>query len=1264
MPALNQQHAKSHTGIYVEFTRENPFGTLQTASHEQQLPANGLAGRDLRSWFAAVAATRHAPIVLLFDQFDEFFLHGARDVCDQFVDGLRRWYEHERALPLKILFSVHSTDRLVDLLGQIKCSNHLPISLRHFSKDQAVAVLKALANADGLLFHEPFVRETVIRELDSQPDGILPLELQIVAWAIQRHGENSGFTKGGYKVIGGIKGSLDRLLVEELRNLSEDDRKATLSIFESLIDGEAHQRYFLTADAVSQKLRRKMSKDDIERKLERLVIARLVSRKDKVDEKGENAVRYYGLAHKYLIEPALKAIRKQFHEVELANLILDHHEQASHMEGRVRRLRGKDYRLIITEVEQNKIRWGTQEEQNKKKEIIKESRKLRNTVRVVSVALMIAIVGLGYIYMPPSGETKVRGFLEGALGKQKPLPMEMEILTRAIAALGDWDKWKEKAKDYSEAKADFGRSELALLAANQKLWDRAQDFAAHIKNSTLKAITFTHLAKELKESGDPKMLNGFVQSALEAVQRMHENESAERVRVLYDLQRRMTDPALVKKVQNTLREETENALAQIEGRIQEQASPAKSLPESLRLREQVRLLALAAQVESYAGGLKTMRVKLEEAKAKLNKIKDDRERSIAFHVLIQGMAECVLADTDSEDFYKIYLTEIVKSASPTEHILGLIEASAVILRANPPDDATKLASESLHEAENLASSLRSDKRRKKQPPEQDVSLPASFLLREVRTLILAHANILNEYMVKHSDTKQEPSTALVRRIQEMVNEEISEKESVGPERLDLLLTQLAVVRAFVKVDKPCVEERKKADEALSDTRDKVAKSCAEKALSDAKDWAGRLQNPHQKSAVLRSIVEIAAGVDTVARTVYASADPDEALMEFAKDVLEDESLDPSDKGWGDASYAIGLARRASKARNSLTGAINHGVDDISRMSSILWEFLGRCPNYAEFSTSVTKANQSGPARSFALQWVAREMATARYLTCADKLLIDVRDDNVQTAGYAAILLGESADIPTLPKVGVLGVSDTVSTQLLENKVSMQLVSGGYFIMGTADKDRYIDQRPPHYIYLNTFYLDKHEVTVEQYASFYRKHDEKRELKPHEWDDKKNFVPTNGRKPVVGITYEQATRYCEWAGKRLPTEAEWEKAARGTDGRIYPWGNDAPTPRHANFDKSDWNNYEVLTPVGSFEDGKSPYGVFDMAGGVWEWVEDWYSASYYIHSSPENPHGPPAGNWRVLRGGAWDNNGEKLEATSRLYKDPPYYYHTIGFRCAR
>src|SRR4029077_635245 len=178
---------------------------------------------------------------------------------------------------------------------------------------------------------------------------------------------------------------------------------------------------------------------------------------------------------------------------------------------------------------------------------------------------------------------------------------------------------------------------------------------------------------------------------------------------------------------------------------------------------------------------------------------------------------------------------------------------------------------------------------------------------------------------------------------------------------------------------------------------------------------------------------------------------------------------------------------------------------------------------------------------------------------------------------------------------------TVSAKHIER--SMALVPAGEFIMGSATGDA--DEKPVRHVYLDAYFMDKDQLTVGEYAKFL---EATSHVPPPEWNIMSRAM--HKKRPVVNVDWADAAAYCKWVGKRQPTEAEWEKAARGTDGRIYPWGDGPPTRLHGNMMKEVWNNHMGLTPVGMFENGKSPYGINDMAGNVWEWVSDWYDSNYY------------------------------------------------------
>jgi len=226
---------------------------------------------------------------------------------------------------------------------------------------------------------------------------------------------------------------------------------------------------------------------------------------------------------------------------------------------------------------------------------------------------------------------------------------------------------------------------------------------------------------------------------------------------------------------------------------------------------------------------------------------------------------------------------------------------------------------------------------------------------------------------------------------------------------------------------------------------------------------------------------------------------------------------------------------------------------------------------------------------------------------------------------------------------------------------MLLIPAGAFWMGSPDGEGDKDEHPRHHVTLDAFYMDKFEVTVARYAEFMQANNRS---KPDYWDQVDSSK--HGNLPVVGVDWHDADAYCQWAGKRLPTEAEWEKAARGTDGRTYPWGNEQPTARLSNFGKTYtdkvYNNR--LTPVDSYEVGKSPYGLRHMAGNVWEWVADWYDESYYGKSPDQNPKGPSAGQYRVLRGGSWGRGPVFVRSAGRDGGTPTARGGDFGFRCAQ
>ena len=242
--------------------------------------------------------------------------------------------------------------------------------------------------------------------------------------------------------------------------------------------------------------------------------------------------------------------------------------------------------------------------------------------------------------------------------------------------------------------------------------------------------------------------------------------------------------------------------------------------------------------------------------------------------------------------------------------------------------------------------------------------------------------------------------------------------------------------------------------------------------------------------------------------------------------------------------------------------------------------------------------------------------------------------------------------PTITPISII-TPTPLPMEITDDKgVSLVLVPAGEFTMGSNSA------APIHPVYLDAFYMDKYEVT----NALYKKCVSAGECSPPREVNSytiKNYYPDFSNHPVINVTWDMAKNYCSWRNARLPSEAEWEKAARGTDSRIYPWGNE--------IDCS-YANYYICrgsaNVVGSYESGKSPYGIYDLAGNVEEWVQDWYSSTYYNISPTSNPTGPELGDRRVIRGGGYVySNSDSIRSDERDAFDPTTYYLTIGFRCA-
>jgi len=254
-----------------------------------------------------------------------------------------------------------------------------------------------------------------------------------------------------------------------------------------------------------------------------------------------------------------------------------------------------------------------------------------------------------------------------------------------------------------------------------------------------------------------------------------------------------------------------------------------------------------------------------------------------------------------------------------------------------------------------------------------------------------------------------------------------------------------------------------------------------------------------------------------------------------------------------------------------------------------------------------------------------------------------------------------------------------------SSVGMATIPAGYFWMGCVEGDSKCsaDEKPRHKVYVSAFKMDKKEVTAGEFKQCVNAGNcSSSGLNMPYWSGKEQpdwawtctYNTGKDSHPINCVDWSQAKAYCEWKGKRLPTEAEWEKAARGGTESIYYWGNNGDNAcsygnvadKSAKEKWSDWtiaecrDGYQTTAPVGSFK--PNSYGLYDMAGNVWEWNSDWYDENYYQSSPEKNPEGAGSGSYRVLRGGSWVYNSESVRASNRRWYGPDSRNYNIGFRC--
>lgn len=364
------------------------------------------------------------------------------------------------------------------------------------------------------------------------------------------------------------------------------------------------------------------------------------------------------------------------------------------------------------------------------------------------------------------------------------------------------------------------------------------------------------------------------------------------------------------------------------------------------------------------------------------------------------------------------------------------------------------------------------------------------------------------------------------------------------------------------------------------------------------------------------------------------------------------------------------------------------------LSGIAATELAENPFAAEAALRVTGANpttgassalatQPRPAGRSATPWVIAGLAVVAVVGGGTILL-------TRSQGTAEATPEPSASVPPLVSAAPLASVAPAEATCPERMVK---VPRGQFFQGSDAKDARDNEKPAHQVSLDAFCIDLYEVSAGDYKACSDSGKCKRAATEVEWPgitaaDKKTYGalctfgdPTRASHPINCVTWEMANLYCKAEDKRLPTESEWEYATRGPDGRVYPWGDDAPTEKHLNacgpecvawgkehkvpltalYDGSD--GFATTAPVGQYEAGRSRFGPYDVVGNVWEWVADWEGP--YSADEARNPSGPPNGERKIIRGGAWNGSfASWLRPSFRYAQDPKATSHGIGFRCAK
>jgi formylglycine-generating enzyme required for sulfatase activity len=367
-----------------------------------------------------------------------------------------------------------------------------------------------------------------------------------------------------------------------------------------------------------------------------------------------------------------------------------------------------------------------------------------------------------------------------------------------------------------------------------------------------------------------------------------------------------------------------------------------------------------------------------------------------------------------------------------------------------------------------------------------------------------------------------------------------------------------------------------------------------------------------------------------------------------------------------ALYVVIAPGRMKLTRGDEILVLNYSVDEgmlqlNTEGKNQRFTYLGE-PEIAVLSTAVSQVSPTAP-----------EPLTLQPPTFTPTILLITSTPDLPTS--TPVLPTATEAIPTQTPTDSLEDFYVDVKVIPKDGMVMVFVPEGEFIMGTnPNEDPFFwgAEGPAHEVYVDAFWIYQTEVTNAMYQACVA---EKACPKPLRNDSRTvadyYTAEEYANYPVIQVNWVLAVAYCQWAGGRLPTEAEWEKAARGTDGRLFPWGNTPLAPDLASFcgsscpgsDKESIDDgYPEIAPVGIFPGGASPYGALDMAGNVWEWVFDYFDQNYYSRSEYDNPRGPASGSRRVIRGGSWFNPADGLRTLSRASLPPQVGLDTVGFRC--